>query len=150
MLQIQNLTKVFDGIKALDNLSLAIEDNSITALVGPNGSGKTTLFNVITGFLPADAGHILFSGEDISSLSPDQIVKRGIARTFQNIRLFPQISVLDNVLLGLKYETGESFLAALFQTQKMEEEETSNIKKAEELLRFVGLIEKRDALGENL
>lgn len=150
ILQVQNLTKVFDGIKALDNLSLAIEENSITALVGPNGSGKTTFFNIVSGFLEPDAGTILFEGADISSFPPYQIVKRGIARTFQNIRLFPQISVLDNVLLGLKYATGESFFSALLQTQKMKEEEKSNIKKAEDLLRLVGLFEKKEAPAENL
>jgi ABC-type branched-subunit amino acid transport system ATPase component len=150
ILQIQNLTKVFDGIKALNNLSITIEENSITALVGPNGSGKTTLFNVISGFLQSDTGTILLNGRDIASLYPYQIVQRGLARTFQNIRLFPQISVLDNVLLGLKYETGDRFFAALLQTKSMKEEERVNIRKAEELLRFVGLLEKKDDLAENL
>jgi len=149
-LHIRNLFKEFDGIKAVDDLSLAVDDNSITALVGPNGSGKTSVFNLITGFLKPNRGWIFFDGADITTVNPYQIVQRGIARTFQNIRLFPQISVLDNVMLGLNYEKGESFFAALLQTKKMKEEEGRNIKRAEEILRFVGLIEKRNELAENL
>jgi ABC-type branched-subunit amino acid transport system ATPase component len=150
MLQIQNLYKEFDGIKAVDGLSLTVEDNSIVALVGPNGSGKTTVFNIISGFLKANKGRIIFDGNDIISLNPFKIARLGIGRTFQNIRLFPQISVLDNVLLGLKYETGDRFLSALFQTKRIKKEESENIKKAEELLKFVGLSDKRDSLAENL
>ena len=150
MLQIQNLYKEFDGIKAVDDLSFTVEDNSIVALVGPNGSGKTTVFNIISGFLKANKGRIIFDGNDIISLNPFKIARLGIGRTFQNIRLFPQISVLDNVLLGLKYETGHRFSSALFQTKRMKKEEADNKKKAEELLKFVGLAEKRDALAENL
>lgn len=150
MLQLHNLSKEFDGIKAVDDLSFAIEDNSIAALIGPNGSGKTTVFNIISGFLGADKGIVVLDGKDISSMSPFKIARQGIGRTFQNIRLFPQISVLDNVMLGLKYETGDRFSAAFLQTRKMKKEEKQNIKKAEELLKFVGLIEKRDELAENL
>jgi len=150
MLQIQNLYKEFDGIKAVDDLSFAIEDNSIAALVGPNGSGKTTVFNIISGFIGADKGIVVLDGKDISSMSPFKIARQGIGRTFQNIRLFPQISVLDNVMLGLKYKTGDRFSAALVQAKRMKKEESENTKKAEVLLNFVGLSEKRDALAENL
>jgi len=150
MLQVQNLYKDFDGIKAVDNLSFMIEANSITALVGPNGSGKTTVFNIISGFLKADKGRVLLDDRDIASLSPYKIARQGIGRTFQNIRLFPQISTLDNIMLGLRYETGERFSSGLFQTKRMKREETDNIKKAEKLLEFVGLSEKRDSLAENL
>ena len=150
MLQVQSLYKDFDGIKAVDDLSFTIAENSIVALVGPNGSGKTTVFNIITGFLGADKGIVVLDGKDISSMSPSKIARQGIGRTFQNIRLFPQISVLDNVMLGLKYETGDRFPSALFQTKRMKKEENENIKKAEELLKFAGLSEKRDSLAENL
>jgi len=150
MLQVQNLCKEFDGIKAVDGLSFAIEDNSIVALVGPNGSGKTTVFNIVGGFLKAEKGKIVLDDKDISSLNPHKIACLGIGRTFQNIRLFPQISVLDNIMLGLKYQMGERFSSALFQTKRMKKEEAENIKKAEDFLKFVGLMEKRDALAENL
>jgi len=150
MLQIQNIFKEFDGIKAVDDLSFTIEENSIAALVGPNGSGKTTAFNLISGYLKPDKGKIFLAGRDITSLNPFRIARLGIGRTFQNIRLFPQISVLDNVMLGLSYETGERFSSALLQTKRMRREEADNIKKAEELLEFVGLSEKRDSPAENL
>jgi ABC-type branched-subunit amino acid transport system ATPase component len=150
VLKVQNITKEFDGIKALDDLSFEIEEKSIVALIGPNGSGKTTLFNIMTGFLAKDKGSIIYKGKDITSLKPYKVARLGIGRTFQNIRLFPQISVLDNVMLAFKYQTGEDFLAALLQTKKMKAEDKANQIKAEELLKFVGLIEKKDKLGEEL
>jgi len=150
MLQVQRLYKEFDGIKAVDDLSLSIEDNSIVALVGPNGSGKTTVFNIVSGFIKAERGKVILDAKDITSVISYKIARLGIGRTFQNIRLFPQISVLDNVMLGLKYETGNKFSAALVQTKRMKKEEAENTNKAEDLLKFVGLSEKRDALAENL
>lgn len=150
VLKVQNVNKEFDGIKALDELSFEIEENSIVALIGPNGSGKTTFFNITTGFLEKNSGSIIYKGKDITSLKPFKIARLGIGRTFQNIRLFPQITVLDNVMLAFKYETGEDFLAALLQTKKMKAEDKANQCKAEELLKFVGLIEKKDKLGEEL
>jgi ABC-type branched-subunit amino acid transport system ATPase component len=150
VLKVQNITKEFDGIKALDDLSFEIEEKSVVALIGPNGSGKTTLFNIITGFVEKDKGEIIFKGQKTTDLKPYKISRLGIGRTFQNIRLFPQISVLDNVMLAFKYETGESFSSALFQTKRMKAEDKANLNKAEELLKFVGLIEKKDKLGEEL
>jgi ABC-type branched-subunit amino acid transport system ATPase component len=148
--KVQNITKEFDGIKALDDLSFEIEEKSIIALIGPNGSGKTTLFNIITGFLETDKGSISYKGKEVTTLKPYKIARLRIGRTFQNIRLFPQISVLDNVMLAFKYDTGEDFLAALVQTKKMKAEDKVNQLKAEELLKFVGLFEKKDKLGEEL
>ena len=150
MLQVQNLRKEFDGIKAVDDISFTIDENSIVALVGSNGSGKTTAFNLISGFMKPDEGKIFLAGKDITFLNPFRIARLGIGRTFQNIRLFPQISILDNVMLGLSYETGERFSAALLQTKRMKREEADNVKNAEELLDFVELSEKRDSLAENL
>jgi len=150
MLQAQSLYKEFDGIKAVDDLSFVVEDNSIVALVGPNGSGKTTVFNIVSGFLKPEKGKMILDAKDITSLSPFKIACLGIGRTFQDIRLFPQISVLDNVMLGLKFETGDRFQSALFQTKRMKKEENESVKKAEELLQFVGLLDKGDALAENL
>jgi len=150
MLQVQNLVKEFDGIKAADDIVFEVVENSICGLVGPNGSGKTTVFNLICGYLKPDRGKIFFDGKQITSLSPHKISRLGIGRTFQNIRLFPQISVLDNVMLGFKYDKGEKFSSALFQTKRMKKEEKQNLLKAEEILKFVDLIEKRNVLAEHL
>lgn len=150
MLQVQNLVKEFDGIKAADDIFFEVEENSICGLVGPNGSGKTTVFNLICGYLKPDRGKIFFDGRQITSLSPHKISQLGIGRTFQNIRLFPQISVLDNVMLGFKYDKGEKFSSALFRTKRMKQEEKQNLLKAEGILRFVGLIEKRNVMAEHL
>ncbi|MCP4368564.1 MAG: ABC transporter ATP-binding protein [Deltaproteobacteria bacterium] len=150
VLEVKNLTKDFDGIKAVNNMSFGIENNSITALIGPNGSGKTTVFNLITGFLKPEGGKVCFNDKEITSLNPYKIAKLGIARTFQNIRLFPQMSVLDNVMLALKYRKGDRFVSALFQTKIMKAEERENQEKAETLLNLMGLINKRNVFAETL
>lgn len=150
ILHAQNLFKEFDGIKAVNDLSFEVEEKSITALIGPNGSGKTTVFNLINGFLRPDGGRIVFNRKEITSISPYRIARLGIGRTFQNIRLFPQISVLDNVLLGLRYEKGEKFTSALFQTKTMKREEGENLKKAQEIIKFISLSEKKDKPAETL
>ena len=112
---LENLSKHFDGNLVLDNISLHLEERELVALIGPNGSGKTTLFNIISGFLRPDQGKIIFKGIKINNLSPNKIARLGIARTFQKIRLFHQLSVLDNMLLATKYEEGEKLFSALFR-----------------------------------
>jgi ABC-type branched-subunit amino acid transport system ATPase component len=148
--RINNLTKTFDGIHAVDTLSFGIEKNAITALIGPNGSGKTTTFNLITGFLKPTGGKIIFKGEDITHIAPHKIFDLGIGRTFQTIRLFPQMTVLENVLLGMKYNKGESLTAAIFRTSEMLKEEKKNSEKAIALLKTIGIESKRDEFASNL
>ncbi|MEO0072224.1 MAG: ABC transporter ATP-binding protein [candidate division WOR-3 bacterium] len=102
ILKVQNLTKNFDGVKALDNLSFEIKKQSITAIIGPNGSGKTTLFNVICKLIEPDCGEMFFNGRNITYFKTYQISRIGIGRTFQTIRIFPQLSVMENMLLALE------------------------------------------------
>lgn len=149
-LTIENLSKHYGGILVLDDICLRLEERELVALIGPNGSGKTTIFNIISGFSRPDRGKIIFKGREISDLPPNKIARLGIARTFQRVRLFRQLSVLDNVLLATKYEKGEKLSSALLGSHLIKYEEGENIERALEYLNLVGLQDKRDALGENL
>ena len=150
ILQVQNLHKSFNGLRVVDGVSLEIQKGSITALIGPNGAGKTTVFNLITGFLRPDEGNVSFKSQDITRKQPHEIARMGVGRTFQAIRLFPQISVLENVLLGLRYQKGESLRAALLRTKEMLREDAENRERAMGFLRLVELEKKSEALGEDL
>lgn len=150
ILRIENLSKRFGGIRAIDSLSLEINSGTINAVIGPNGAGKTTLFNIITGFLRSSTGEVFFNNKRITCLAPYEIARLGIGRTFQNIRLFSQISVLDNVMLATKYDNGETLWASMFQSRSMRKEDNENRGRAFSFLRLVGLVDKKDQLAENL
>ncbi|PLX82334.1 MAG: high-affinity branched-chain amino acid ABC transporter ATP-binding protein LivG [Desulfuromonas sp.] len=115
MLRLAEIGKRFGGLPALDGVSFEVARGSVTALIGPNGAGKSTLINAVSGVCPPDTGSVLFAGEEIAGRPPHEIARLGIARTFQNLRLFPRMSVLDNVLCGLTPQGGRSFVGALLR-----------------------------------
>jgi len=102
LLQVEGLTKRFGGVTAVDGCSFAVDEGAVTALIGPNGSGKTTLFNLVTGYLPADQGDVTFLGERVARPHPARLCRQGLARTFQQTRVFPHLSVLDNLVVGIQ------------------------------------------------
>ena len=137
ILAIRNLSRNFGGLRALDDVSLEVPRGAVFALIGPNGSGKTTLFNVVTGTLAPTSGTILFQGEPIAGAKTHEIVRRGIGRTFQNIRLFTRMSVFDNVWVAVR-------------TRRGGDRARSETERAEALLELTGLTAKRNELVENL
>jgi len=140
---VKNLYKNFDGVKAVYDFSLALEAGKVTSLIGPNGAGKTTVFNIVTGFLPASKGDVLFHGESIIGTAPWKIARSGISRTFQNLRLFRKLTAVENVLLGRQNQSGEQLLRALFTFSENSPEHRQNLERAMEQLSFLGLRDKR-------
>lgn len=139
LLSLNNLTKSFGGLVAVAGVSFEVERGDVMGLIGPNGAGKTTVFNLITGAVRPDDGHIFFSGHEIQKLKPHRIVYLGLARTFQTIRLFPKLTVLENVLAGSHCRMESSFLASLLRLPSQRREEKSALIAAMRELEFVGL-----------
>ncbi|MCX2727793.1 ABC transporter ATP-binding protein [Thermomicrobium sp. 4228-Ro] len=150
LLETFHLTKRFGGLVALRDIDLTVEERAIHSVIGPNGAGKTTLFNCITGFLVPDGGDIRFAGTSIAGLRPDLIAAQGIARTYQNIRLFRHLSVLDNVLIGMHPHLRYSLLDAILRTPRYRQAEKDAKDEALEILRFVGLAGKESFMAANL
>ena len=150
LLSCRKLTKNFGGLVAIRELDLDVRRESIHSVIGPNGAGKTTLFNCITGFYRPDSGDILMEGSSLVGMLPDQIVKGGIARTYQNIRLFPNLTVLENVLVGLHPHLRAGFLGIVLGLPYTRREERDAAEEAKRLLRFVNLAGKGDLLAKNL
>ncbi len=137
MLKVDKVTKKFGGVVAINEVSFHVKPTEIFALVGPNGAGKTTLFNIITGVLEPTDGHVYFKDEDITGLGPVEIVQRGVARTFQNIRLFKSMTVLENVLIGFHNHFKYMFFEAMLRFPRYFKEEKLYEEKAMEILRFL-------------
>ena len=148
LLQADRIGKRFGGVQALHEVTFRIGTGEIFGLIGPNGAGKTTLFNVLTGIYAPDEGAFTFAGRDISRLSPDRIAAAGIARTFQNIRLFANLSALENVMIGRHVRTRAGVLGAVLRNRRTMAEERAIVQRALELLDYVGIRPRaNDAAG---
>lgn len=144
VLEMQNVEKHFGGVHAIDNFSVKIEQGKIHGLIGPNGAGKTTIFNNITGIYAPTAGKIFFMGQDITGSAPYKVAQLGIGRTFQNIRLFSNLSVLDNVIIASGMDATYNMPQAIFHSKKYKEREKFLNEKAMNLLEIVGLQDKAE------
>ena len=149
-LEIDGLGKSFDGVKALVGFSCSLREGEILGLIGPNGAGKTTLFNVISGFLAPESGNVVLRGASLAGMPPHGIATAGIARTFQDLRLIRQLSVLDNVLLSFRDQPGERLGNVFFRGKNCQNQETANRKEAMSLLEECGLAEKANDPAEGL
>ena len=149
-LETRSLTKQFGGLTAVNSVDLVIQENSIFSVIGPNGAGKTTFYNCITGFYEPEAGEILFYGKSLVGLTPDQVTYRGISRTYQNIRLFSNMSAIENILIGEHSRLHATWVDAILHTPRVMKEEKAAVEKARELLNFVGLVGLGDQLARNL
>jgi branched-chain amino acid transport system ATP-binding protein len=150
ILTARKATKRFGGLIAVDDLDLEIKEYSIHSIIGPNGAGKTTFFNCVTGFYRPEAGEILFNRYSLVGLLPDQIVRLGIARTYQNIRLFPNLTAMENVLVGLHSHLKAGFFGIVLKLPTTQQEEKEAAEEARRLLKFVNLTGKGDFLAKNL
>jgi branched-chain amino acid transport system ATP-binding protein len=150
ILRVEGVSKRFGGLLAVDDVSFEVEQGEVFALIGPNGAGKTTLFNCITGFYTPTTGSVLFQDRDLTGSPPHKTAKAGIARTFQNIRLFEYMSALDNVRLGHHCRMRSKFWDSLFKTPFERHEEQAIIEHSKELLALVGLSRHADTYARNL
>jgi len=150
VLELKNITMKFGGVTALNEVNLVVKKGEILALIGPNGAGKTTVFNVITGVYKPTSGDVVFQGQSIVGKKRFQITKIGIARTFQNIRLFGESTALENVVTGADVHSKSGVVGAIFGTRRSRREEKANLERALELLDFMGIKKRAGQLGKNL
>lgn len=150
LLETVGLTKNFFGLTALYKVNLQVNSGEIVGLIGPNGSGKTTLFNCATGVLPVTGGRIKLKGEDITDLKTHEIALKGVSRTFQIIRIFPEMTVMENMLLAIQQHQGERILSSIFRTPQIRRFEKEAREKALELLNFVNITFLKDNLAGHL
>lgn len=150
MLELSGITQIFGGVTALKDVSFCINQGEITGVIGPNGAGKTTLFNIVTGIYSQTSGKILFEGKDISRLPAEQLAKRGMVRTFQNIELFGKMTVLENVMVGLHSRSKSGLFACSFKAPWTISEERRIRQEAMQWLDFAGITELADVVAGNL
>jgi branched-chain amino acid transport system ATP-binding protein len=150
LLVASTIRKQFGGLLAVNDLDFTIPPRSIVSLIGPNGAGKTTFFNMLTGLYKPTSGTIVFDGTDVTDKPPHAITKLGVGRTFQNIRLFPQMTALENVLVGMHARLRGGIIGSIFSLPRVRREETQAEEKARELLEFSGLRNVDDELAESL
>jgi branched-chain amino acid transport system ATP-binding protein len=150
LLTVESVRKEFGGLLAVSDLDFTIPVGSIVSLIGPNGAGKTTFFNMLTGVYKPTSGQIVFDGTDVTGKPPHAITKLGIGRTFQNIRLFPQMTALENVLVGMHSRLKGGILGSIFGTPRVRREEREAHEQGRALLRYAGLGRIDDELAENL
>ncbi len=149
VLDIRGLTKLFGGLKAVNNFDLTVRKGELAGLIGPNGAGKTTVFNMITGLYVPTGGEITFQGESIVGLEPFEVTQSGIGRTFQNIRLFPNLSVLDNVRIAYHPHAGYSLRDGIMRTAKFDAKERELTERARDFLAIFKLERLQDAIAKN-
>jgi branched-chain amino acid transport system ATP-binding protein len=147
---LENVSKRFGGLLAVNSLNLKVPKGKILSLIGPNGAGKTTVFNMITGVYPPTEGAISYDGSKLNNLRSNRIISQGIARTFQNIRLFKSMTVLENVQVGMHCRTNSGPVRALLKTRHEKREEKDIIEKSQEILKFIGLIGHQNDYASNL
>lgn len=150
LLEAKGIAKHFGGVRALQDVSLTIRQGEIYGLIGPNGAGKTTFFNCLTGLYVPDGGEFIFDGQLLKANAPHEAAQRGIARTFQNIRLFGQMSARENVMVGRHVRTRAGLLGAVLRDARTRSEEAAIRQKAEDLLHYVGIADRADDLACNL
>jgi len=150
LLRIEKLTKAYGGLVAVDSVDFKIYEGQIKALIGPNGAGKTTIFNLITGMEKPDDGEAFFNEQGITGLKPHQIARLGISRTFQNIQLFGEMTVLENVMVGRHPRTKGEFFASAFRLPPVGREEKAIAEDSFELAKFIGIVSKAQTLAKNL
>jgi branched-chain amino acid transport system ATP-binding protein len=150
LLECRAVSRQFGGLKAVNNFSLTLEPGELVGLIGPNGAGKTTVFNVITRVFPPTSGEVIFGGQNLNGLAPYRVTQRGIARTFQNIRLFKEMSVLDNVRVAMHPRAGYGLADSLLRLPRFARNEAELTRKAEKLLDWMGLSHRRDAQSGSL
>jgi branched-chain amino acid transport system ATP-binding protein len=138
-LRVETLTRRFDGLLAIDDVSFVVPAEGVTAIIGPNGAGKTTLFNMISGFLPPTQGRIFFEDDEVTGIAPEKIAGRGLVRTFQLVQLFQDLTVLENVKVGRHVRTRSGLIAAMTRPGWSRKEEAETERRAHELIDFVGL-----------
>jgi ABC-type branched-subunit amino acid transport system ATPase component len=150
IIEVQNLTKHYDGLAAVENIDVTFPKGKVSAVVGPNGAGKTTLFDMISGYVKPTSGKILYKYEDITNLRPWEIARLGIGRSFQDIRVFNELTIVENVLVAIQGQVGERFWEPVLFHRKLLKQEIQNVQLVNQLLSSLSLMEKGNHLAKNL